>query len=65
MVLFLTLGYSAGIKTRTFQVYSSQQHLWLPQPLSSEICGKVHYGHRESWLEKRVVFSSFGVLLYL
>ena len=64
-VLFLTLGYSAGIKTRTFQVYSCQQHLWLAQPLSSEVCGKVHYGHRESWLEKLVVFSFFGVLLYL
>ena len=64
-MLFLTLGYSAGIKTRTFQVYSCQQHLWLAQPLSSEVCGKVHYGHRESWLEKLVVFSFFGVLLYL
>ena len=65
-VLFLMLGYSAGIKTRTFQVYSCQQHLWLPQPLSSEVCGKVHYGQREreSWLEKLVVFSFFGVLYF-
>ena len=55
-------GEAAGMKTRTFQVYSCQ-HLWLPQPLSSEVCGKVHYGHRESWLEKLVVFSFFWCIV--
>ena len=58
-VLFLTLGYSAGIKTRTFP---SLQLSTTSMALSSEVCGKVHYGQREL-VRKLVVFSFFWCIV--
>ena len=34
-----SLGYSAGYKTRSTQVFSCQGYLWLPQHLTGEVCG--------------------------
>ena len=36
---FFSLGYSAGSKTRSTQVFSCQGYLWLPQHFTGEVCG--------------------------